>query len=305
LYLTNFITQYLTKPVSDWFADFKDESLRNVRNHSIWFTSALLLLESDYTYLCTDECESIYWHIDIDELRSPNQKKVYRLMRQLSHENYVKMRLLIIDNPICKSPIELTNQFDNIPIASELTQVLYESVPEDYYLCKNCGWTLTFHGKQAYCSDSSCANKVFHERLMKNQLVSRKNKHRLKKDIMRFIALPGILEKQIFALLEKQKLKYVPYPDIDKYDAEVLFVDGERWYLDAKSWKNARALGENILEKTKGQEMDADKLFYVVPNSCDAHFRSTVNDYLIRLQSKKKIKCVTLNQLNHMLKGRN
>jgi hypothetical protein len=253
----------------------------------------------------------ICYRIDDDKLKHPTIKAANKLMQQLEHEEYVKMRLLIIDNPICEkeNKVNLANQFRSNPIANELlNQVLYEEVPEDYYLCKNCGWTMTFHGRQAYCADSSCAQQMFlHEELMKDQLVSKINKQRLKKEIMHFIALPGVLEKQIFKLLTTLKLQYVPYPAHpynDTYDAEIFFADGERWYLDAKSYKKPRSLGENLVKELKEKDVDADRLYYVIPNRCDTNFKSTVNSYLESLPKKGRPVCITLKDLKTKLKTR-
>lgn len=61
-----------------------------------------------------------------------------------------------------------------------------------------------------------------------------------------YICTPGKLELEILKCCEKYKIKSSLWPELDKYDIEIVFDNGEIWAVDAKQVRNPYFLRSNI-----------------------------------------------------------
>lgn len=188
---------------------------------------------------------------------------------------YVEIRRFLIEHPIAtdaqlKGFVKERGLFN-----SELQEIyaliyeFYEEIPNHYItkdtneveVCHYCGWTI-YNGKEKHCISPFCnANKGI-EHLTKIHHVT--DMKRLKKGPMRYIAYPGIPELGIEKKLKKLKLNVEMYPNFDRYDLKIAFLDGETWALDVKDYANPYMLVKAVTEISANE---CTKSFVVVPNT--------------------------------------
>ena len=64
-------------------------------------TGALVTLEKGLKYSLTDECLDLYDSTESDMFKALEEKQIYRMMRELSQEEYTAIRTFIVEHPIC------------------------------------------------------------------------------------------------------------------------------------------------------------------------------------------------------------
>lgn len=128
---------------------------------------------------------------------------------------------------------------------------------------------------------------------------------RLKKGIMRFIALPGRGEIQLARKCEEFHLTYELWPEMDIYDLSVQIPGaGDTWWaVDVKAYRHPGQLVRHIREHPFPQGSYAQG-FFAVPDELAGSRRyvTQVNSAIRTLQGQEKIKCVTVSSLERQLK---
>ena len=114
---------------------------------------------------------------------------------------------------------------------------------------------------------------------------------------MRYFAAPGKLELEIAAFCEKKKLQWALWPQMDRYDVEIEFPDGDVWEVDAKAYRNPIALRTKIQNDNGFPEGEYARGYFVIPNEYTTNQRNYTAIINHALESQKDIKCVTLKSL--------
>lgn len=122
--------------------------------------------------------------------------------------------------------------------------------------------------------------------------------YRLKKGIEYYVAQPGKLELDVEKYCKKKKLSYQLWPQMDRYDIEIQFPDGEIWEIDAKAWRNPKALRKRIREEHGFPEGDYAMGYFVVPDEYTKKDRDNIEQ---ELKHQKNVKCVNLNLLKRAI----
>ena len=121
--------------------------------------------------------------------------------------------------------------------------------------------------------------------------------YRLKKGIMRYFAAPGKLELDIVAFCEKKNIRWALWPQLDRYDVEIQFSDGEVWEIDAKAYRNPIALRTKILNDNGFPTGDYARGYYVIPNEYTANQKNYTTIINRALKNQENVMCVTLRAL--------
>lgn len=91
---------------------------------------------------------------------------------------------------------------------------------------------------------------------------------RLRTDLVTYVSLPGRVEANLAAALERLGARVAWWPDIDAYDLLVIWQDGPRWGIDVKDWKTAYVLARHLTPLPTyppGHEYAYDAGFIVIP----------------------------------------
>ena len=121
--------------------------------------------------------------------------------------------------------------------------------------------------------------------------------YRLKKGIMRYFAAPGKLELEIAAFCEKKELRWALWPQMDRYDVEIRFPDGDIWEIDAKAYRNPIALRTKIQNDGGFPSGDYARGYFAIPNEYTVNQRNYTAIINCVLKDQKNVECVTLKTL--------
>lgn len=154
------------------------------------------------------------------------------------------------------------------------------------------------HGKYGYtCHSSHCTDTIPNLTADMKLDVSGGGLYRLKKGIMRYFAAPGKLELDIAAFCKKKNIHWALWPQLDRYDVEIQFSDGEVWEIDAKSYRNPIALRTKILNDNGFPTGDYARGYYVIPNEYTANQKNYTAIINRALKNQENVTCVTLKAL--------
>lgn len=296
---SSFLNNYISKPISDWFADWDQNALvQNEINLQPFYNYGPFAYrrgEND-VYTATEECAEFLSTQELNIIEGTDERALYEKIIQLSQDDYRRIRKYIIQHPIITIEDRRTFllEYADNANAKEAFDLAYELFEGTYITCFHCGWTMV---KGIY--DYSCLSEhcLKHNPEITDEMIidaSTKPVYRLKKGIMRYFAQPGKLELEIAGFCEKKKIKYVLWPQKDRFDIEIQFSDGEIWEIDAKAYRNPISLCAKI-ERDGGFPSGNYKLgFYVVPTEYTQdknNYTSVVNRILTK---QPNIKCVTL-----------
>jgi hypothetical protein len=236
---------------------------------------------------------------DSDIMGGTDERILYEKMTVLDQEAYCRVRRYIIEYPIItledrrKMSLELA---DN-PAARDAFQFAYEEITEDCYRCPRCGWTM-IPGKYGYSCHSTDCTAVIPELTDEMKLAaSGGGFYRLKSGIMRYFSDPGKLELEIAAFCEKKKLRWVLWPQMDRYDVEIQFSDGDIWEIDAKAYHHPLTLRTKIQNDNGFPEGEYTRGYFVIPNEYTVNQRNYTTIVNRALENQKNVKCVTLRSL--------
>jgi len=127
--------------------------------------------------------------------------------------------------------------------------------------------------------------------------ISSDGKFRLKKGIMRYFAAPGKWELDIVTFCEKKKNSWTLWPQMDKYDVEIQFSDGEVWEIDVKAYRNPIALRTKIQNDNGFPQGEFTRGYYVIPSEYTINQRNYTTIVNKALSNQKNVKCITLKTL--------
>lgn len=298
---TSFLEHFILKPISEWFCEWAPNMVDRLKLQDELFFSygAFAYRRSGNLYSPTSECYEFLETQDGDIVDGTDERILYEKMIVLDQETYCKIRKYIIVHPIIsiEDRREMLLELAGDQAAKEAFQFAYEEIMEESYRCPYCGWTMT-HGKYGYrCHSPHCTDIT---PTLTNEMkldVSGGRLYRLKKGIMRYFAAPGKLELEIAAFCEKKKIRWVLWPQMDRYDVEIQFSDGEIWEIDAKAYRNPIALRTKIQNDNGFPEGEYARGYFVIPTEYTATQQNYTAIINRALKDQEKVKCVTLKKL--------
>ncbi len=302
---TEMISKMFTIPVNEWFDGWNESSVDVLKNSYFGNVGALIYLnESEKSYTLTGECLD-YLDLTEKDLSAIDEHLVFELMSQLYQDDYVYVRKFLITHPILKDldRKEFLIRFNNAPIIMKIFEAAYEDMPIEAYHCPNCGWTMTFKGLQPKCCHRDCVDMPIIETKCKR--IKPEYVYHLKIGVMRYIGYPGKAELEIEKICEKLKIKSELWPELDSYDIKVIFNNGTCWGIDAKTYNNPYLLAKDIENDNYFRKANIDKGYYVIP---DKNVKRTVGYLNIcnkPLANDEKFKCVSLRDIETLIRQEN
>lgn len=303
---SSFLSHFITRPIFEWFNEWNPETIDklNLQEEPFYAYDAFAYQSGENIYTPSDECYEFLKTQDSDLIDGTDERILYEKMVTLDQETYCKVRRYIIENPIItledRRAMSL-NLADNQP-ARDAFQFAYEEITEDSYRCTQCGWTMT-HGKYGYsCHSTHCTDTTPQLTDEMKLDTSSGDLYRLKKGVMRYFAAPGKLELEIVAFCEKKKLRWILWPQMDRYDVEIQFSDGEIWEIDAKMYRNPIALRTKIQNDNGFPEGEYARGYFVIPNEYTANQQNYTTIINRALKNQKNVKCITLKSLKTQIR---
>lgn len=298
---TTFIARFITRPIAEWFNEWAPEVVDklNLQEEPFYAYSAFVYQRAGNVYTPSSDCYEFLETQDNDIMNGTDERTLYEKMVALDQEAYCKVRRYIIENPIIKLEDRRTMSLElaDNPAARDAFQFAYEEITEDSYRCPRCGWTMV-PGKYGYSCHSTHCTDTLPELTDEMRLdPSAGDLYRLKKGVMRYFAAPGKLELEIVAFCEKKKIRWALWPQMDRYDVEIQFSDGEIWEIDAKAYRNPIALRTKIQNDNGFPDGEYAKGYFVIPSEYTVNQRNYTAIINRVLVDQRNVKCVTLKTL--------
>lgn len=298
---TSFLAHFITKPISDWFSDWNPNVIDtlNFKEEPFYAYEAFAYQRSGNIYTPSSDCYEFLELQDNDIINGTDERILYEKMTILDQETYCKVRRYIIEHPIITIEDRRAMSLDlaDNQAARDAFQFAYEEITEDSYRCPCCGWTM-IPGKYGYSCHSTHCTDIVPELTDEMKLdTSADEFYRLKKGIMRYFAAPGKLELEIATFCEKKKIRWALWPQMDRYDVEIQFSDGEIWEIDAKAYRNPIALRTKIQNDNGFPEGEYAKGYFVIPSEYTVNQQNYTTIVNRALTNQKNVKCVTLKSL--------
>ena len=271
----------------------------NLKEEPFYSYGAFAYQRSGNLYSPSSECYEYLESQDNDIMDGTDERVLYDKIVVLGQENYCRIRRHIIEHPIITidERRSMSLELADNPAAMEAFQFAYEELWEDCYRCPSCGWTMTC-GKYGYICHSSHCTDIIPDLTDDMKLdASGGGLYRLKKGIMRYFAAPGKLELDIVAFCQKKNIHWVLWPQLDRYDVEIQFSDGEVWEIDAKAYRNPITLKTKIQNDNGFPTGDYARGYYVIPNEYTANQKNYTTIINHVLKDQKNVMCVTLRTL--------
>lgn len=232
-------------------------------------------------------------------MNGTDERILYEKIITLSQEDYCRVRRYIIEHPIItlEDRRAMSLELADDPMARDAFQFAYEEITEECYRCPRCGWTM-MQGKYGYSCHSTHCTDTLPELTDEMKLDSSAGDlYRLKKGVMRYFAAPGKLELEIAVFCEKKKLRWALWPQMDRYDVEIRFPDGDIWEIDAKAYRNPIALRTKIQNDGGFPSGDYARGYFVIPSEYTVNQRNYTAIINRVLKDQKNVECVTLKTL--------
>ncbi len=274
------------RPVSEWPLHLPEES---------YGTSDALLNGS----APTDFCE--HWFCPSSDIEAELNEQHFFLnfvtvcKNANAAESYVAFRRLLIEKPVL-TDLELV-ETSLAPVFERLTEQLKgaytrasiaHAVDGSFYCCPVCDNLLlrTNDGK-LICENERCRAK--RKSRSDRKIPQKDGVLWLRREIRRFIMLPGQAELRLANRLKTLGLQVDLWPSFDLYDLRVTFPNGEAWAVDVKDWANPFLLGRSV--KPIPQDSTWTQAYFVFPNErCQR--RSGRSDYIRAFKNH----CTILNK---------
>lgn len=306
LHEQGFITDYAMKPVREWFAGWENTENLKLEEQEFYYMEELVGDIGSCMFYVNDCCEDyVQYYVEKDIIAGIEQRAVYDCLKLLEQDDYVYLRKYFIQHPIAGQGElrRLKLRYSQNEMALQAIENAYEEIREDCYVCPKCGWTLKKEKTKMICQSRYCTeSKPSQEELNLAKIEGNDGKFRLKRGVMMYICTPGKLELEILNCCEKYKIKSSLWPELDKYDIEIVFDNGEIWAVDAKQVRNPYFLRENIRNAGGFPEGNYQKAVYVIPNEFgNNNYMKIIKDELNRI-GKNNIYCVTFSELRNALK---
>lgn len=298
---TTFLAHFITRPIREWFDEWAPEVVDklNFQEETFYAYGAFAYRRAENVYTPSSDCYEFLETQDNDIMNGTDERILYEKMAVLNQEAYCKVRRYIIENPIIKLEGRRTMSLElaDNPAARDAFQFAYEEITEESYRCPHCGWTM-MSGKYGYSCHSTHCTDTLPELTDEMRLdTSAGDLYRLKKGVMRYFAAPGKLELAIVAFCEKKKIRWALWPQMDRYDVEIRFSDGEVWEIDAKAYRNPIALRTKIQNDNGFPDGEYAKGYFVIPSEYTVNQRNYTTIINRILVAQKNVKCVTLKML--------
>lgn len=304
---SSFLSQYICKPICEWFDDWDQNVLIRLKIDEQPFYEygpfACKRGKADY-YTVTEECLEFLSTQESNIIEGTDEHALYEKIIQLTQDDYVKVRKYIIEHPVVSIENKrafLSDYVDN-SIAKDAFDLAYEIFEERYTICPSCGWTLVEREYSLSCISEYCLEHLSEIPAEAWMDASSNPVFRLRKGVMRYFAQPGKLEMEIAKCCIEYSIDYSLWPQKDKYDIEIRFSDGETWEIDAKAYHNAISLCSKIKKDGGFPSGDYKYGFYVVPTEYTKNknnYTTIVNKVLM---DQPNVKCVTLATLKKKIK---
>lgn len=296
-----FLNRFITEPIAEWFCSWDSDVIEtlNLQEEPFWGYQAFAYRRNENIYTPSSECYEFLETQDSDIMDGTDERVLYEKMIILDQEAYCRVRRYIIENPVItlEKRRDMSLKLADNPKAKDAFQFAYEEVTEESYYCPDCGWTMTQGKYGLSCHSSHCTDTI--PTLTKEMKldISSDGKFRLKKGIMRYFAAPGKWELDIVTFCEKKKISWTLWPQMDKYDVEIQFSDGEVWEIDVKAYRNPIALRTKIQNDNGFPQGEFTRGYYVIPSEYTINQRNYTTIVNKALSNQKNVKCITLKTL--------
>ena len=303
----SFITEYAMRPVAEWFHGWKNKENLKLEDQSFYYMDALVGDSGFHTFHVNDNCEDYIEYVEKDVIAGIEQRAVYDCLKSLDQDAYVNLRKFLIEHPVipAKDLRGLKLGYAQNSIALQAIENAYEEIQKDCFVCPRCGWTLQKEKIGMRCQSRTCSEAVYIPGELK-VISGNAGMLRLKRGVMKYIAVPGKLELEIYAYCEKHEVQSVLWPQMDRYDIEITFPDGTVWAIDAKAVKEPHFLKENVARDGGFPSGTYDRSFYVIPDEYAAartDYRMIINQELARL-GDRQTRCIRLYDLKKEIRER-
>lgn len=296
-----FLKHFISRPISEWFDEWNlsETDFLNLQEEAFYSCGAFAYRRSGNLYSTSSDCYEYLESQDNDIMDGTDERVLYEKIFALGQETYCRIRKYIIEHPIISIDERrvMSLELADDPAAMEAFQFAYEEIWEDSYRCPCCGWTMA-HGKYGYiCHSSHCTDIIPNLTDDMKLDVSGGDLYRLKKGIMRYFAAPGKLELDIVAFCQKKNIHWELWPQMDRYDVEIRFSDGEVWEIDVKAYRNPIVLRTKILNDNGFPAGNYTRGYYVIPGEYTINQKNYTTIINRALKSQENVRCVTLKTL--------
>lgn len=297
----SFCARFLCKPISDWFQDWHltEQERLKLKEEPFFAYEPFAYNTKKNAYAPSEECLEFLHSQDANPIEGTDQRVLYEKIMQLEQKDYSGIRKLLIENPILSQDTlrEYKMNYADNPTATETLGFAYETFDQNAFRCPICGWTMTKgeNGMQRHPWHFEDTEPVLTEKDRINR--SDGPILRLKRGIMRYLAQPGKLELEIAAYCEKKSLQYTLWPQMDRFDVEIQFSDGEIWEIDAKAYRNPRHLRSTIENEGGFPSGDYRWGYYVVPTEYTRNQSNYTKVVSKAFTDQKNVSCVSLSEL--------
>lgn len=302
-----FITEYAMKPVAQWFEGWKDTETLKLEAQ-IFYTMDALVGDSGFnTFYVNDNCEDYIEYFEKNIVAEVEQRAVYDCLKYLNQKEYVHLRKYFIENPIVKIQDlrKLKIRYSQNDIALQAIENAYEEIKNDCFVCPKCGWTLQKEKIGMRCQSRSCTNVKYIQGEL-HSIPGGTEMLRLRRGVMKYIAVPGRIELEIHNYCNKHNVQSVLWPDMDTYDVQILFPNKDVWAVDAKAVREPNVLREKIRQDGGFPTGDYKKGLYVIPDE----YTNERTDYveIINKELDKigdlNVRCTSLRDLKKEIRER-
>lgn len=218
---------------------------------------------------------------------------------------YTALRELLIRKPVLtESELIQTYLTPPLNIIPDLVKDAYEEAPAFlshkgiFRCCPKCGNLLLYTLSQEWiCRDESCdVNRIRKGDITNDISATNSDRlYQLKYPIRRYVAAPGRTEIEIYESLKRLSETFASskihfqltlWPNLDAYDLQITFPDGEVWAVDVKDWSSPYILAQRV--KPFRTNPPWDKAFFVFPD----RYKKLKRNYLEAFKNR----CVYLNE---------
>ena len=296
-----FLRHFITQPLADWFSmwDPGVVEMLHLPDEPFYGYEAFAYRRNERVYTPSSECYEYLETQDSDILDGTDERILYEKMILLDQGDYCRVRRYIIEHPIItlEEWRSMSLELAGNQAARDAFQFAYEEITEECFCCPCCGWTMTQGKYGASCHSSHCID-VIPELTDDMRLdITSETMFRLKRGIMRYFAQPGKLELAIVEFCEKKRIAWSLWPNMDRFDVEIRFSDGEVWEIDAKAYRNPISLSTKIEHDNGFPQGDYARGYFVVPSEYTAHTRNYTSIVNRVLKDQKNVECISLKTL--------
>jgi hypothetical protein len=166
-------------------------------------------------------------------------EKVFSICKDAGNpEAYTDFRRLLIEKPVMTALelLQCRDIYPSLEILQELLEAAYEEAPLDYMVrgiftcCPTCGnlQQPDVTRTKLLCEDERCRQESYARGFVNKVRVlqARDRVYWLRRDLRRFVMMPGRAEIRLEKRLQAMGLKPEMWPEFDSYDLRVTLPDG-------------------------------------------------------------------------------